>query len=194
MSTALRATLYFLLKNPQIMQKAVREIDAASKAGNLSKAIADRESRIHLPYINVCIKEALRLHPPIGTILERIVPSEGAQISGKYVPGGTIVGINAWTIHQDADVFPSPETFKPERWLPEFTSSDHLARMERSMFSFGAGSRTCLGKNLSMMVMRKIVPRLLRDFEIELVDDGVWKVYNAFFTSQKMPMCVFRRR
>lgn len=40
--------------------------------------------------------------------------------------------------------------------------------MEQSFFAFGAGSRTCIGKNISLMKITKIVPQLLREFEVAL--------------------------
>jgi len=177
------------------MQKAVHEIDAAATAGKLSEPVADRESRQHLPYINAVIKEALRLHPAVGMMLERLVPAGGATICGKHISGGTIVGINPWAVHYDPDVFPEPEKFEPERWLKGSMNEAHLAAMERSFFAFGAGSRICMGRNLSMIEMRKIVPELLRRFTFQLESaDAEWEVHTAWFTPQKMPMCTVKRR
>ena len=36
---------------------------------------------------------------------------------GYALPPGTVVATQAWSMHRDPDVFPSPETFLPERWL-----------------------------------------------------------------------------
>lgn len=94
---ALRAIIYYLLKTPDEMAKVVAELDAADRAGKLSHpTISYKESTEHLPYLCAAIKEALRLHPSIGLIMERHVPPEGATICGKRIPGGTIVGINSW--------------------------------------------------------------------------------------------------
>jgi len=52
--------------------------------------------------------------------------------------------------------------------------------MEQSFFAFGAGSRTCIGKNISLMEMTKIVPQLLREFEMTLAYRGrEWKTKNS---------------
>lgn len=175
------------------MTKAVTEIDAAAKAGHLSDPITDRESRTHLPYINACIKEALRMHSAVGMLLERHVPPHGAVICGKQILGGTIVGINPWVVSYDLAVFPEPESFEPERWLVE--DKEKLAMMERSFFTFGAGSRICMGRQLSLIEMRKIVPRILREFELGFErEDEVWEVSTAWFTPQKMPEVTMRRR
>lgn len=177
------------------MVKAVAEIDAAAKAGNTSFPITDRESRTHLPYINACIKETLRMHPAVGMLLERHVPPQGAVICGKHIPGGTIVGINPWVVSYDSSVFPEPERFEPERWLEDVSGKEKLAAMERAFFAFGAGSRVCMGRTLSEIEMRKIVPRILREFEMGFGNEGEeWKVSTAWFTPQKMPEVWTRSR
>lgn len=187
--------MYHLMKDQSKMQRAVEEIDAAWTDGKLSDPITDREARAHLPYMNAAIKEALRMHPAVGMLLERVVPVGGAIICGKQIPSGTIVGINPWVVHYDPEVFPEPETFRPERWLKEVNSEAHFTLMERSFFAFGAGSRVCLGRHLSMIEMRKIVPQLLRKFEIRLQDsEAEWHVHTAWFTPQKMPSCTMTKR
>ncbi|TKX20155.1 pisatin demethylase-like protein 4 [Elsinoe australis] len=190
---ALRAILYFLIKNPDKMRILVEEIDEVDAEGKLSDPISDKEARNELPYLNAVIKEALRLHPSVGLLLERHVPAGGAVICGKHIPGGTIVGINSWVIHRDEKIFPDPERFEPERWLKGL-DKDRLAEMEKAWFPFGAGSRTCTGRNISMIEMRKVVPQLLREFEVEIVGDKEWEVRNVWFVQQKMPPCRLRRR
>ena len=85
----------------------------------LSSPVAWRQSR-DLPYLDACIKEAGRLHPPFGLPLERVVPPEGAVICGEFLKGGTVVGISAWVIHRDRETFGEDcDEWKPERWLCE---------------------------------------------------------------------------
>lgn len=191
---ALRAILYFLIKNPSKMRTLVREIDAADAAGQLSSPIKDKEARTSLPYLNAVIKEALRIHPSVGLLLERHVPAGGATICGTHIPGGTIVGINAWALHHDASTFPNPSSFEPERWLESEVSKERLAEMEKAFFPFGAGSRTCIGRNISMIEMRKIISQLLREFEVEIPGDKEWTCKNVWFVQQQMPPCRLRRR
>ena len=80
------------------------------------------------------INEALRIHPNTGLILERVVPPEGATIDGYTIPGGTIVGVNAWVIHRDAEIFGEDVLeFRPERWLE--ASEKKASEMKRNLFS-----------------------------------------------------------
>ncbi|KAH7355128.1 putative cytochrome P450 oxidoreductase [Rhexocercosporidium sp. MPI-PUGE-AT-0058] len=176
---ALRAALYHLCKNPVLMAKLVSEIDEAQAKGNLSNPPSYKEAS-QLPYLHAVIKESLRIHPSVGLLLERHVPKGGAVISGSFLPGNTIVGINAWALHYD-----------------EASSEERLREMERSFFAFGAGSRTCTGKNVSLMEMVKIIPYLLREFEVGLVEGeggGGWRVRNMWFVQQRGLVCVLRPR
>ncbi|KAF3387658.1 Cytochrome P450 monooxygenase mpaDE [Penicillium rolfsii] len=190
---ALRAIIYFLLRNPKTMDKVVREIDEADGLGHLSSPISYRETTTHLPYLGAVIKEAMRLYPSVGLILERHVPAGGVTVCDKHIPAGTTVGINAWVLHHDPRVFPNPESFVPERWLE--STPGKLKEMEQSFFAFGAGSRTCVGKNISLIEMHKIIPQLLRDFTLQLhKPEEEWKTKNAWFVQQSGLVCDMVRR
>ncbi|KAL4878833.1 cytochrome P450 [Aspergillus karnatakaensis] len=190
---ALRAIIYFLLKNEKVLGKVLAELDDADRDERLSSPIAYRESMTHLPYLGAVIKEAMRLHPSVGLMLERHVPQEGVTVCGRHIPAGTTVGINAWVLQHDPKVFPDPESFVPERWLK--STPEKLKEMEQSFFAFGAGSRTCMGKNISLIEMHKIIPQLLRDFTIRLHSPKEeWKTKNAWFVQQEGLICDLERR
>lgn len=122
---SLAAVFYYLLRNPRCYTKLMQEIDAAVASGAIENrpngAVSWAESQA-LPYLDACIKEAFRVHPAAGLPLERIVPKQGMEIDGAFIPGGTIVGCNAWVIHKRAEVFDPNNTYSvddyvPERWL-----------------------------------------------------------------------------
>jgi cytochrome P450 len=122
---SLAAVFYHLLRNPSAYRKLQTEIDEAVRSAQIENrpngAVSWTESQ-SLPYLDACIKEAFRMHPAAGLPLERIVPAQGMEIDGVFVPGGTIVGCNAWVIHKRAEVFDplrkhSVDSYIPERWL-----------------------------------------------------------------------------
>ena len=115
----LRAIFYNLLKQPHSLQKLRKELENAAQAGSVSDPITWNECQ-KLPYLDACVKEAERVHPAVGLPLERVVPPGGSKICGQYLKGGTIVGINAWVVHQDKAVFgDDAASWRPERWLCE---------------------------------------------------------------------------
>ncbi|KAJ5825669.1 hypothetical protein N7474_002807 [Penicillium riverlandense] len=197
---SLSAVFYFLLKHPQALARLCSEIDDAARLG----AFADSETGLvswhesqRLPYLDACIKEAFRLHPAAGLPLERVVPEGGADIAGHFVQGGTIVGCSAWLIHMNKSIFgEDAEAYRPERWLPnaEIIKTENgkededrrIKEMNGTMFQFGMGSRTCIGKNISLLEIYKLVPSMLRRFEIQFTDPSQeWELVNAWFVKQK---------
>jgi len=111
----------------------------------------------------------------------------GKVICGYHFPAGLIVGMNAWVIHRNCDIFgPDAEEFNPDRWL----DADAAANMDKYMFAFGGGSRTCIGRNFAMAAMSKLVPEFLRQFEIELTDPkGESKFDNHWYVHHEAWIC-----
>ncbi|WAO96068.1 Hypothetical protein NCS54_01372900 [Fusarium falciforme] len=182
----MRAVFYYLLRDPSKMDKLLDELARESKAGRFSRedGLAQWEEVRDLPYLSAVINEALRCHPAVGLTLERIVPPSGVTIAGYFLPGGTIAGCSAWVIHHNAEVFGSDAAdFRPERWID--ATPEQRRRMSNCLFSFGAGARTCIGKNISLLELYKFVPTILRRFELELVNpETPWKLHNAWFVRQ----------
>jgi cytochrome P450 len=176
------------------MAKTVEEIDNADKQGVLSQPISYKETTSSLPYLAAVVKEAMRLHPSVGFLMERHTPPQGATICGQHIPGGTIVGINPWVTGRNEDIFPDPEAFRPERWLE--SSEGQLREMENLLsLNFGAGSRTCLGKHISLIEIHKVIPQLLRTFKVELTHPGKeWEICNHWFVQQDGLICTLSRR
>ncbi|KAJ5717380.1 sterigmatocystin biosynthesis P450 monooxygenase [Penicillium malachiteum] len=105
-----------------------------------------------LPLLNAVITETLRLYGAAPGFLPRTVPEGGVSLSGYYIPAGMTVGTQSWTTHRDPPLFPDPEKFEPQRWLPGPKQTSEAGRMAFS--PFGSGSRTCLGIHLSWMELR----------------------------------------
>ncbi|KAH6642759.1 pisatin demethylase [Boeremia exigua] len=173
----LRAVFYYLLKNPKSMEKLLAEISEF-------EGLVSWEQSRDLPYLSSVIKEALRIHPAVGLPLERIVPAGGISVCDTFIPGGTIIGCSAWVVHKDQRVFgEDADQWRPERWLEGGAEKQSL--MNSMLFSFGAGSRTCIGKNISLLEMHKLVPTLLKTFKLELVgSEQSWTLHNAWFVKQ----------
>ncbi|CAI9629299.1 unnamed protein product [Alternaria burnsii] len=183
---SLRAIFYNLIRNPDKLAKLRAEFDELDLRGRTApgNALVAWGDVRELPYLSAVINESLRTHPAAGLPLERIVPAEGVQLGDVFIPGGTNIGCSAWTLHLDRDLWgDDSEKWRPERWLE--ASEQKKAEMKNSMFAFGAGSRTCIGKNVSYLEMYKLVPAVLRSFDIELAyPDREWTLHNAWFVKQ----------
>lgn len=85
-----------------------------------------------LPYFQACLKEAMRVRPAVGLNICRLVPPEGAELDGRFFPGGTRIAVNGWVLHRDRNVFGNDaDVYRPERWLE---GAEEAKRMERYMF------------------------------------------------------------
>ncbi|OAP61609.1 hypothetical protein AYL99_03812 [Fonsecaea erecta] len=180
-AVAIRSILYHLMKDRACMDKLVAEIDDFDSRGLLGKPHLRYAEAIKMPYLVACCKEGMRLHPSVGLGMPRHVPSGGATIAGRYFPAGSRVSINAAVVHYDQSVFgQDAHRFNPDRWI-----NGNAAAMDRHMLHFGGGSRTCIGKNISLAEMHKLIPEFLRRFHVELADPAKeWKTHNFWFNKQ----------
>lgn len=125
-------TLTYLIwevcKRPEIKEELLRELQSLPD----NYGYADVK---HLPYLNQVIEETLRLYPAAPSLLPRVVPLEGVQLAGHYIPAGCTVGAQAWSMHRDPSTFPEPLNYDPSRWQTPTKA------MKDAFVPFGGGSR-----------------------------------------------------
>ncbi|KAK6532617.1 hypothetical protein TWF281_006799 [Arthrobotrys megalospora] len=188
----LRAIFYHLLRNPVTMERLVREIDTAAQLGQVSSIVTWPESQT-LDYLDAVIKEGLRIHAAIGLPLER-VNTRPIVLHGCEFPAGTTIGVNAWAMHRDTTVFgEDADIWRPERWI--HASEEQKKLMNRGLFSFGGGTRQCIGRNISLLEIYKLIPTLLLRFRFELADPTEdWSLFNSVFVHQSNLNLVVQQR
>ncbi|KPI44357.1 Pisatin demethylase [Cyphellophora attinorum] len=213
-ASTLKGIFYYLLTSPAALEKLMDELCTAQTQGELSTPCPTYAETQALPYLQAVIKEGLRLNPALSLPLERVVPKGGITLSATdekisssstmsqtsvHLPAGTIVGINPYVQHRDPSIFCPPlddiapasssehlypiHAFHPSRWLEP--NERTTKRMEHALLTFGAGKRSCLGKNIAMLEVCKVVVAVLLRFELELVDPKAWQVENKWVLDQK---------
>ncbi|KAI8942112.1 hypothetical protein NX059_000207 [Plenodomus lindquistii] len=191
-SIALRSVFYFLMKNPDKLSKARKEVDAAYKDGMLMFPTQHSQA-IKLTYLAAVIKESFRLFSPFAAPITRYSPAQGITLTGTLIPGGWRVGCNPAVAHHFQEVFGEDAAdFRPERWLE--STEDQGKLMQKCLMHFGVGTRRCTGQNIAMTEILKIVPGVLYHFEFEMSHDSGWKTQNAAFNVQTGMTCRFARR
>lgn len=136
---AMSATIYFLCTNRDKLEIAVHEVRGAFK----NEAEITMQSTLQLTYLTACLNESMRCHPPQPSSLPRFVPGNGEEIEGRWVPGGTAVGVHQISSGYAKGNFVRSGEFLPERWLSpsgEFANDDKAA-----IQPFSYGSRACTG-------------------------------------------------
>lgn len=154
------AMLFFLLKNPEVMKKLQDELAAAGVHEIPAFAEVGK-----LPYLNAVLKETMRVFTVISFPMERLIPAGGAVVAGMYFPEGTSVGCMPAAVHLNKKIFGDDvHTFRPERWLID--DRERLRLMEAAHMGFSRGRRNCLGQNIAVMSMKKVIPALIMKFKV----------------------------
>jgi cytochrome P450 len=141
----------------RIYHELKRELDGPPET--VSSATLSR-----LPILNAVINETMRILPAVQQDWPRDVPPEGAVLAGKFLPGGTIVYLQMYTVHTDPNLWEDPDKFMPERWLKE-NPTDAL---DETM-PFSRGVRACIGRNLAEAELRMMLSMLVYYFEFQRV-------------------------
>ena len=122
------------------------------------------------PYVAAVMKEVLRLVPPAPNI-GRMCNAD-ITIGGYRIPKGVKVFVDSYGIHHNAKLYPDPEVFKPERFLP----GGEAEKMPPCAYlPFGAGPRMCLGYKLAQEEVMLAVVRLYQRFLFRLTDPVMTK-------------------
>lgn len=144
-----------MLCHPEtILQRLKAELNATTEAG---QQVEERHLS-RLPYLEAVLKESLRMHPPISTLLPHFSKKD-TEVAGYCVPGNTILIVNAWAIGRDPRVWKDAHTFKPERFLQDGRESNY------ELLTFGKGRRSCPGQNLALVMASLAVANLVHNFE-----------------------------
>ncbi|CAN5918301.1 cytochrome P450 [soil metagenome] len=155
-ANALSWALYLLARNPEARARLEAEVDALGR-------VPSYDDLKQLPWTLAVLKETLRLYPPAYTLARRVV--EDVVIGPHLLKKHTIVIINVLGIHRRADLYPSPETFDPSRFLGE--AEKQLPRC--AYLPFGAGPRVCIGNHFALMEGHVVLASLLKRLRFDLV-------------------------
>ncbi|KAF7591329.1 hypothetical protein BBP40_001653 [Aspergillus hancockii] len=183
---------YNLLLHPATKCRLREELLLAQQQSKLARPFPAWNEVSGLPYLNACITEALRIHPPFCLPFERVVPAEGLTIGGHFFPEGTVIGMSPWVINRDRATFgDDADAWRPERWLEDPVRS---RKMENALLSFGAGRRVCLGRNIALLELKKLTSALVLNYELEIIDPEKFQTQNFFFFKQEGLYATIKRR
>ncbi|KAK4544572.1 hypothetical protein LTR36_004144 [Oleoguttula mirabilis] len=165
-ATLLTGTTWFLCKNPDVLRRVQQEVRAAFKhdADITPKAVNDME------YMLAVLSEAMRVYPPTGFGIPRLISSEGGQmVAGGHVPEKTRCAIFHHAAYRYEPNFARPDEFIPERWLPD-APPEFMNDKRDVLQPFMVGPRGCLGKSLAYAEMRLLLAKIIWHFDFELAD------------------------
>ncbi|KAG6918023.1 hypothetical protein DXG01_016875 [Tephrocybe rancida] len=157
--SAIEVAILAMLHYPEVMRKAQAELDTVIGSGRLP-GFEDQSS---LPYMQALIKESTRWRPIVPTGVPHSVTQDDTY-AGMFIPKGSTVYANNFVILADPDLFPDPDTFKPERFLDPNIKTHKMA--------FGYGRRVCPGMHIALQALYISLSRLLWAFDILPVSEN----------------------
>lgn len=161
-ASAIEWAMTELMRNPEEMKRVQQELaDVIGLDQRVKESDLDK-----LPFFRCCIKETLRLHPPIPLLLHET--AEDAVIGGYSIPKQSRIMINAWAIGRDPNSWDDAQVFKPGRFLKEGVPDFKGGNFE--FIPFGSGRRSCPGMVLGLYALEMCVANLLHSFTWELPD------------------------
>ncbi|KAK4985549.1 hypothetical protein LTR50_005885 [Elasticomyces elasticus] len=155
------ALLFHCLMHPRVVKKLQQEVDQAIP--NID-TVPNFEQVRNLPYLDMVIRETMRIHSTSSLGLPRMVPpGNGIEILGRHFPQATVLSVPSYTIHHSKAVWGSDaDEFRPERW------EKATEKQKDAFIPFSYGPRACVGRNVAEMELALIVATTFRRYEFEL--------------------------
>ncbi|TGJ88074.1 hypothetical protein E0Z10_g624 [Xylaria hypoxylon] len=179
-ATTVCALFFYLSRNPECYKLLTDEIRLAFSSAD---EITSGSQLSSCKYLRACINESLRINPPsLATLWREQLEGTGEfiTIDGHVVPRGTQVGVNIYALHHNAEYFPEPFSFKPERWLALEQAGDsessNLSKMHNAFVPFIVGPRSCVGKTMVYQEVSLIIAKTLWYFDFERCPGALGKV------------------
>jgi flavonoid 3'-monooxygenase len=166
-SSTVEWALAELLRRPEVLAQAQREIDAV-----VGKERLVTESDLpHLTFLAAVVKETFRLHPSTPLSLPRVA-AEDCEVDGYHIPRGTTLLVNVWAISRDpASWGPDALEFRPERFLAGgLHESVDMKGGDYELIPFGAGRRICAGLSWGLRMVTLMTATLVHTFDWSLVN------------------------
>jgi cytochrome P450 len=157
-ANALSWTWYLLSGAPEVEARLHEEVDRV--LGGRLPTLADVPK---LPFVEQVVTEAMRLYPPAWIIGRRAI--DEYPVRDYVVPARGIVVFSPYLIQRDGRFFTDPESFRPERWTPEFKAS----LPPFAYFPFGGGARRCIGESFAWMELVLVMSTLAQRWRMRLV-------------------------
>ncbi len=129
--------------------------------GNLTEEVRNGDNG---EYLDATINETLRHRPVLPNVQPRLV-KKPIQVGDWEAPPGVCLVGNAYLLHHDADIYPDPYAFRPERFIEEGPGT-------YTFIPFGGGRRRCLGASFAMVEMRLVIRAILSQCDLRAGSTG----------------------
>ncbi|WP_405059298.1 cytochrome P450 [Kribbella sp. NBC_01505] len=166
-SGALSFALYYLAKNPAVLQLAQAEVDALW--GDQADPQPTFEEVGKLRYVRQILNEALRLWPTAGAFVREATAD--TTLGGQYpVQAGQWLVVLTPALHRDSVWGDNVEAFDPSR----FSAEQVKARPAHAFKPFGTGERACIGRQFALHEATLLLGLLIHRYRLR--DDADYQL------------------
>ncbi|KAH8295504.1 hypothetical protein KR018_012450 [Drosophila ironensis] len=154
-------TIFELAQYPELLKRLQTEVDE-TLAMNDGKITYDALQKME--FLDLCIQETLRKYPGLPILNRECTQDYTVPDTNHVIPKGTPVVISLHGIHRDAEYFPNPETYDPDRFTEESRNYNPTAFMP-----FGEGPRICIAQRMGRINAKLAIVKLLQNFNVEVM-------------------------
>ncbi|XP_046432818.1 cytochrome P450 4g15-like [Neodiprion fabricii] len=142
-----------------IQEKVCQELDEIFEGSDRETTFNDT---LEMKYLERVILETLRLFPPVPLIARKLNEDVKLVTGGYVIPEGATVLIPPYQVHRQEEIYPNPEQFNPDNFLPENMQQRHYY----GFIPFSAGPRSCVGRKYAMLKLKVLLSTVLRHYKI----------------------------
>ncbi|XP_022774378.1 alkane hydroxylase MAH1-like [Durio zibethinus] len=161
---------WLIATHPSVGNKILEEIKANSPTSNDGNLVSFSVEELNkFVYLHATLCETLRLYPPVPVNNKSSIESDVLP-SGDRVGRNTRILLSVYSMGRSEEIWGEDYLeFKPERWISEL--GNIVQKPSYVFVPFGAGPRVCLGKDMSFKQMKTVVINVLRNYQVELVEN-----------------------
>ncbi|XP_048588147.1 cholesterol 24-hydroxylase [Nematostella vectensis] len=164
-----------ILLHPEIERRIVAEVDEVLG----SRQHVTQEDLNKMKYLDQCMKEALRLHPPQPAVTR--TTKKETKLGNYVIPAGTSVMCDVHVLHHHPKYWDDPEKFDPER----FNDENKLKVEHYAYFPFSLGPHNCIGTQFAQLETKLVLARTFQTFKMTLVPGQELKAVEQMTTRPK---------
>ncbi|KAH8103594.1 cytochrome P450 [Cristinia sonorae] len=160
-NSSAEAFLVAMAMHPHIQIKVQNELDRVVGRNRLPE-FGDFE---RIPYLRAILLETLRWMPVAPLGIPHVSIADDVY-NGYFIPKGTIVIPNRWSMAHNPEDYPDPLEFIPERHLRPDGTIDPKAEDQIMTLILGFGRRSCPGRAFGLETLSIYIASTLFAFEI----------------------------
>ncbi|KAI6223100.1 hypothetical protein M3Y99_01461300 [Aphelenchoides fujianensis] len=152
-SSGMAWAIWSLACHPECQRRVIEEVDRVFGDSDRDCTTEDLKE---LKYLGQCVKEALRLYPPVPFFSRKV--KRDFECLGYTIPRGTTLLVAPAAVHMDGRHFPNPMVYNPDNFDHERTAKRHPF----AFIPFSAGYRNCIGQKFAMMEEKTVLAWFFR--------------------------------